>query len=73
LVSHDLAVVAHMCNRIAVMNHGRIVEQLDAQTLRERQPAHPYTRQLLTASLGYDRQAIDAFEDFAAEGEHEAL
>jgi peptide/nickel transport system ATP-binding protein len=34
--------------------------------LRARQPAHPYTKQLLVASLGYDRAAIDRFEDFAA-------
>ena len=67
LVSHDLAVVAHMCSRLAVMNHGRIVEKLDVDMLKQRNPAHPYTRQLLTASLGYDRNAIDTFEDFAAE------
>ena len=65
LVSHDLAVVAHMCDRLAVMNHGRIVEELDVDTLKQRNPAHPYTRQLLTASRGYDRNAIDTFEDFA--------
>lgn len=67
LVSHDLAVVAHMCNRLAVMNHGQIVEEFDVGALRHRSPRQPYTRQLLTASLGYDREAIDAFEDFAAD------
>jgi hypothetical protein len=34
------------------------------QQLRDHTPAMPYTRQLMTASLGYDRAAIDAFEDF---------
>ncbi|MGD8251677.1 MAG: ABC transporter ATP-binding protein [Desulfobacterales bacterium] len=67
LVSHDLAVISHMCSRLAVMNNGLIVESLDAESLRRRQPAHPYTRQLLTASLGYDRKAVDALVDFRAE------
>jgi peptide/nickel transport system ATP-binding protein len=66
LVSHDLSVVAHMCARLAVMNHGAVVEELTVGQLRSRSPAHPYTKQLLTASLGYDRAAIDRFEDFAA-------
>jgi peptide/nickel transport system ATP-binding protein len=66
LVSHNLAVVAHMCARLAVMNHGEIVEELSVEQLRTRAPRHPYTRQLLTASLGYDRQAVEGFEDFAA-------
>ncbi|MGB5988018.1 MAG: ABC transporter ATP-binding protein [Desulfobacterales bacterium] len=67
LVSHNLAVVGHLCGRLAVMNHGVIVEALDVAALKERDPQHPYTRQLLTASSGYDREAIDKFQDFAAE------
>ncbi|MDH3914215.1 MAG: ABC transporter ATP-binding protein, partial [Rhodospirillales bacterium] len=67
LVSHNLAVVAHMCARLAVMNHGRIVEELSVEQLRSATPAERYTQQLLTASLGYDRAAVDRFEDFAAE------
>jgi len=65
LVSHNLAVIAHMCEALAVMQNGGVVETLQSAQLRERNPAMPYTRQLLTASLGYDRAAIDAFEDFA--------
>ena len=64
LVSHDLSVVAHMCTRLAVMNHGAVVEELTVEQLRTHSPEHPYTRQLLTASLGYDRAAIDAFEEY---------
>ncbi len=67
LVSHNLAVVAHMCARLAVMNHGRIVEELSVEQLRSATPSERYTQQLLTASLGYDRAAVDRFEDFAAE------
>ena len=64
LVSHNLAVVAHMCEALSVMQNGSVVETLAVQQLREHSPAMPYTRQLLTASLGYDRDAIDAFEEF---------
>jgi peptide/nickel transport system ATP-binding protein len=68
LVSHNLAVVAYMCGRLAVMNHGAVVEEMTVEQLRARAPTHPYTKQLLTASLGYNRAAIDRFEDFAATG-----
>lgn len=64
LVSHNLAVVAHMCEALSVMQNGSVVETLDVHQLRGHSPAMPYTRQLLTASLGYDRAAIDAFEEF---------
>jgi len=68
LVSHNLAVVAHMCRRIAVMNRGIIVEELGVETLRQQTPAHPYTRQLLSASKGYDRAAADTIEAFETTG-----
>lgn len=55
LVSHNLAVVAHMCDRLAVMNRGLIVEEMDVATLRRSEPREAYTRQLLVASKGYDR------------------
>ena len=64
LVSHDLAVIAHMCDRMAVMNAGRVVEEMSVDQLRRSEPTHAYTRQLLKASLGYDRAAVDALETF---------
>jgi peptide/nickel transport system ATP-binding protein len=56
LVSHDFGVIGHMCDRIAVMNHGRILEELAVAGLTDGSPQHPYTRRLLRASRGYDRE-----------------
>ena len=46
LITHDLGVVAEMCDRVAVMYAGEIVEQADVHTLFAR-PKHPYTRGLI--------------------------
>ncbi|WP_405406438.1 ABC transporter ATP-binding protein [Paracoccus sp. Ld10] len=53
MVSHDLSVIAHMCDRLAVMQRGRIVEILPAANLRAGQGAQPYTTHLIEASAGY--------------------
>jgi len=63
LVSHDLAVVSHLCARVAVMRLGEIVETTDIEALRRGTPSHPYTRQLLTAAKGYDRSVLETLED----------
>jgi peptide/nickel transport system ATP-binding protein/oligopeptide transport system ATP-binding protein len=47
-ISHDLAVVGQVCDRIAVMYLGRLVELAPAEALI-REPRHPYTRALLSA------------------------
>ncbi|TWI38060.1 ABC transporter ATP-binding protein [Paracoccus sulfuroxidans] len=55
MVSHDLSVVAHMCDRLAVMRAGQVVEIMDVATLRAQAPADQYSRDLIAASLGYAR------------------
>jgi oligopeptide/dipeptide ABC transporter ATP-binding protein len=49
LVSHDLAIVGHLCERVVVMFRGRIVEEGPAATVLQ-SPAHPYTQALVAAA-----------------------
>ena len=60
-IAHDLRLVRHICNRVAVMYRGRLVEVGSTESLFEA-PAHPYTRALLSAipvpAPGLARQRI---------------
>lgn len=50
LITHDLGVVAEMCDRVVVMYAGRAVEESDVYTIFEN-PKHPYTQGLLASTL----------------------
>jgi len=54
LISHDLAIVAHICETTAVMYRGRIVEIGETAALFAN-PAHPYTRELVDATPRLDQ------------------
>ncbi len=53
LVSHDLAVVAHMCDQLLIMQYGTKVEELTRDALQRRAATQRYTQQLLVASEGF--------------------
>ncbi|KAJ9431388.1 peptide/nickel transport system ATP-binding protein [Candidatus Pantoea symbiotica] len=57
MVTHNLAVVTHLCQRIGVMQNGEMVEQLSADDLRERRIQHPHTAQLFDLSMTLEEPA----------------
>ena len=57
MVSHDLAIVTHMCERLMVMQNGEAVENLTASQLIGHRVTKDYTRNLLRASEGFVRTA----------------
>jgi ABC-type dipeptide/oligopeptide/nickel transport system ATPase component len=76
LITHDLGVVAETCDRVAVMQAGRVVEIAPVDDLFA-QPVHPYTRRLLGAMLRPDvppdlaseRASIPPVTSFIADGQ----
>jgi peptide/nickel transport system ATP-binding protein len=62
MVSHDLAVIAHLCERIGVMSHGALIEITTSDALGSGQVTHPYTQQLLRANRGFDRSGAEIVE-----------
>lgn len=67
-ISHDLSVIQHLCDRVAVMYVGRIVEQADTDALFDR-PRHPYTEALMAAVPKPDPRLRKASRRNAVRGE----
>jgi peptide/nickel transport system ATP-binding protein len=55
MVSHDLAVVTHLCQRLIVMRRGQVVEALASSDLAALRVRADYTRRLMQASAGFQR------------------
>ena len=62
-IAHDLRLVEHICNRVAVMYLGKIVEMGDTHAIFQ-EPTHPYTRALLSAIPRLDPDAPRTRIDF---------
>jgi len=67
-ISHDLGVVQHMCDRIAVMYMGTIVEYADRLSLFNN-PQHPYTAALISAVPSVDRERRSKFTPILIPGD----
>ena len=55
LVTHNLPVVSFLCDRLAVMRHGRVVEVADVGLLRSGRLVESYSQELLAATAGAER------------------
>ncbi len=74
-ISHDIAVTARMCDRVAVMHHGRIVELGPTASVIEK-AQHPYTRVLLDAVPRFERRRTgrrSITTQWPAPNEHDVL
>lgn len=67
LVTHNFGVVADICDRVAVMQNGRIVEQGDVRTIL-RNPSHEYTQMLLESMLVGKKPLTRLMSDSATGG-----
>ncbi|RJT27345.1 ABC transporter ATP-binding protein [Buttiauxella izardii] len=64
MVTHDLGVIAHLCHRVGVMQHGRILESLSTEDLISGAAQVPYTQMLVNASRQYSREMAQQVAQF---------
>ncbi|GAA1056252.1 ABC transporter ATP-binding protein [Agromyces luteolus] len=58
-ITHDLALAGAVCDRVAVMQHGRVIETLRASTMRS-DASEPYTKRLMAAALPEEERGAGA-------------
>jgi len=63
-ITHNLRVVRKLCQKVAVMNSGRIVEMGKTQDIFDN-PLHPYTKELMAAALSYQSPKAETTYQFA--------
>lgn len=56
MVSHNLAVISHMCDNVGIMRNGEMLEILEISQLRKMETNHPYSAKLLRDSRGFERR-----------------
>ena len=59
MVSHDLAVIAHLCDDIGVMHRGELIERTTTDALAAGEVNNPYTQELLRSNQGFDSSGGD--------------
>lgn len=64
MVTHDLGVIAHLCHRVGVMQHGKILESLSTDNLISGVAQNPYTQMLVNASRQYSREMASQVAQF---------
>lgn len=62
-VSHDLGVISHMADEVAVMYYGHIIEQAPVKELFGR-PVHPYTQGLMSSKPAFSKNRLKAIEGY---------
>lgn len=64
MVTHDLGVIAHLCHRVGVMQHGRILEAITTDDLISGKAQNVYTQMLVNASRQYSREMAQQVAKF---------
>lgn len=64
MVTHDLGVIAHLCDRVAVMQHGKILETIGTEDLISGKARVDYTQMLVNASRQYSREMASRVAKF---------